>query len=67
MVSETQNKIEILDIYSNKFLLNKNYIIKNGDFMKSKNKISYFYNLATSPPSMTKVDPVTKDDKSETR
>ena len=41
VVSETQNKIEILDIYSNKFLLNKNYIIKNGDFMKSKNKISY--------------------------
>ncbi len=41
IISETQNKIEILDIYSNKFLLNKNYIIKNGDFMKSKNKISY--------------------------
>ena len=41
VISETQNKIEILDIYSNKFLLNKNYIIKNGDFMKSKNKISY--------------------------
>mgnify|MGYP006063196575 FL=1 len=40
VVSETQNKIEILDIYSNKFLLNKNYIIKNGDFMKSENKIS---------------------------
>lgn len=41
VVSEIHNKIEILDIYSNKFLLNKNYIIKSGDFMKSKNKNSY--------------------------
>ena len=41
IVSEIKNKIEILDIYSNKFLLNKNYIVKNGDFMKSKNDNSY--------------------------
>ena len=38
VVSETQNKIEILDIYSNKFLLNKNYIIKNGDFRAYANE-----------------------------
>ena len=41
IISETKNKIEIVDVYSNKFLLNKNYILKNGDFIKSKNENSY--------------------------
>ena len=42
LVSEIKNKIENVDIYGNKFILNKNYIIKNGDFIKSKNQNSYF-------------------------
>ena len=42
IVSEIKNKIENVDIYGNKFILNKNYIIKNGDFVKSKNQNSYF-------------------------
>jgi hypothetical protein len=32
IISEIKNKIENVDIYGNKFILNKNYIIKNGDF-----------------------------------
>ena len=42
IISEIKNKIETIDIYGNKFILNKNYIIKNGDFFKSKNQNSYF-------------------------
>ena len=42
IISEIKNKIENVDIYGNKFILNKNYIIKNGDFFKSKNQNSYF-------------------------
>ncbi len=42
VISEIKNKIENVDIYGNKFILNKNYIIKNGDFFKSKNQNSYF-------------------------
>ena len=42
IISEIKNKIENVDIYGNKFILNKNYIIKNGDFFKSKNKNSFF-------------------------
>ncbi len=42
IISEIKNKIETVDIYGNKFILNKNYIIKNGDFVKSKNQNSYF-------------------------
>ena len=42
IISEIKNKIENVDIYGNKFILNKNYIIKNGDFIKSKNQNSYF-------------------------
>ena len=42
IISEVKNKIENVDIYGNKFILNKNYIIKNGDFFKSKNQNSYF-------------------------
>lgn len=42
IISEIKNKIENVDIYGNKFILNKNYIIKNGDFVKSKNQNSYF-------------------------
>ena len=42
VISEIKNKIENVDIYGNKFILNKNYIIKNGDFIKSKNQNSYF-------------------------
>ena len=42
IISEIKNKIEIVDIYGDKFILNKNYIIKNGDFIKSKNQNSYF-------------------------
>ncbi len=40
IISEIKNKIENVDIYGNKFILNKNYIIKNGDFFKSKNQNS---------------------------
>ncbi len=42
IVSEIKNKIENVDIYGNRFILNKNYIIKNGDFFKSKSQNSYF-------------------------
>ena len=42
IISEIKNKIENVDIYGNKFILNKNYIVKNGDFFKSKNQYSYF-------------------------
>ena len=42
VISEIKNKIENVDIYGNSFILNKNYIIKNGDFVKSKNQNSYF-------------------------
>ena len=42
IISEIKNKIENVDIYGNKFVLNKNYIIKNGDFFISKNQNSYF-------------------------
>ena len=42
IISEIKNKIENVDIYGNNFILNKNYIIKNGDFVKSKNQNSYF-------------------------
>ena len=42
IVSEIKNKIENVDIYGNKFVLNENYIIKNGDFFKSKSHNSYF-------------------------
>ena len=42
IISEIKNKIETVNIYGNKFILNKNYIIKNGDFVKSKNQNSYF-------------------------
>ncbi len=35
IISEIKNKIENVDVYGNKFILNKNYIIKNGDFFKS--------------------------------
>ncbi len=42
IISEIKNKIENVDIYGNKFILNKNYIIKNGDFIKSKNQNSHF-------------------------
>ena len=42
IISEIKNKIENVDIYGNKFILKKNYIIKNGDFIKSKNQNSYF-------------------------
>ena len=39
VISEIKNKIENVDVYGNKFILNKNYIIKNGDFFNSKNVI----------------------------
>ena len=42
IISEIKNIIENVDIYGNKFILNKNYIIKDGDFIKSKNQNSYF-------------------------
>ncbi|MDC3063631.1 hypothetical protein OA253_03350, partial [Alphaproteobacteria bacterium] len=42
IISEIKNKIENVDIYGNKFILNKNYIIKNGDYFKSKHQNSYF-------------------------
>ena len=42
IVSEIKNKIENVDIYGNKFILHKNYIIKNGDFFKTKSQNSYF-------------------------
>ena len=42
IISEIKNKLENVDVYGNKFILNKNYIIKNGDFIKSKNQNSYF-------------------------
>lgn len=42
LVSEIKNKIENVDIYGNKFILHKNYIIKNGDFFKTKSQNSYF-------------------------
>ena len=42
IISEIKNKIENVDIYGKKFILNKNYIIKIGDFFKSKNQNSYF-------------------------
>ena len=42
IISEIKNKIENVDVYGNKFILNKNYIIKNDDFFKSKNQNSYF-------------------------
>ena len=42
IISEIINKIENVDVYGNKFILNKNYIIKNGDFVTSKNQNSYF-------------------------
>ena len=42
VISEIKNKIENVDIDGNKFILNKNYIIKNGDFFKSKKQNSYF-------------------------
>ena len=43
IISEIKNKIENVDIYGNKFILNKNYIIKNGDFLKVKIKIHILY------------------------
>ena len=42
IISEIKNKIVNVDVYGNNFILNKNYIIKNGDFVTSKNQNSYF-------------------------
>ena len=42
IISEIKNKIVNVDVYGKKFILNKNYIIKTGDFLKSKNQNSYF-------------------------
>ena len=41
IVREIQNQIKIVDKYGNKFLLDKNYILKSGDFLNSVDKSSY--------------------------
>lgn len=42
IVKQIENPIKLIDKYGNKFFLNKNYILKNGDFLNSKDKNSYF-------------------------
>ena len=41
VVKQIKNQIKIIDKYGNNFFINKNYILKHGDFINSKNKNAY--------------------------
>ena len=41
IVNKIENPIKLIDKYGNKFFLNNNYILKNGDFLNSKDKSSF--------------------------